>query len=135
MRASPNFDQSFGPIGRPASLSIIFGITKIDHSIFELTEPKEKVGGSGSYKPTHLQALSLTTAPWLCHRRVIRVLSPCMLSRNRFFSVAHRFGAKGRKCSNGRQTITVSRRLNKSIRIDKNLPGLFTRSCGPFQWG
>ena len=55
-----------------------------------------------------LQALSLTTAPWLCHRRVIRV-APDMLSRHTFSLSLTVLEPGTEICSNGRQTIAILR--------------------------
>ena len=57
---------------------------EISQRIFELCERKENVGKLGTYKLALLQALSLTTAQWLYHRRVIRVV-PDMLQLKIFF--------------------------------------------------
>ena len=77
-------------------------MTEIGQSVFELYERKENVGRwrsvcrLGKHTLALLWALSLTTAPWLRHQRVIRVTQANMLLPKHFFSVAHRFGAIGR---------------------------------------
>ena len=55
---------------------------------------QKSVCRSATYKLALLHALLLTTAPWQCHRRVIR-LAPEMLPAT-LFSVKYRFGAAGR---------------------------------------
>ena len=68
--------------------------------LVELCKRKENVGQlvsrPGTYELTLLQALSLTTAPWLCHWRVIRT-SPDVLSPKQYFSLANRFWNFGPK--------------------------------------
>ena len=91
----PFFVQSLN-LAHPKSFPVLFEWLKLVEAFSSYVSAKKmSVGRPGSYKFTLLQALSLTTAPWLCLRRVIRV-SRDMLSPKHFYSVAHHFGGWGR---------------------------------------
>ena len=85
------FFTNHGPSASQGLSSNSVQMTKIGQRVFELCEHKKVclwVSRSGAYTLTLLQALSLTTAPWLYHRKVIRVA--------RFFLCCNRSGARGR---------------------------------------
>ena len=75
----------------------------------------KKVGRSGTYTLALIEAFSLTTASWLCHRRVIRV-APDMLPQNTFSLSPTVLELGAEICSSGRQTITIRRRLCSFLR-------------------
>ena len=61
-----------------------------------LAQNNQRIGRSGTYKHARLQALSLTTASWLCHRMITRVTSDISKITIHFSSVAQRFRARDR---------------------------------------
>ena len=81
---------------RPSCISITFGSLKPIKPFSSYVGAKS-VGCSVTPKLALLQALSLTIAPWLCHRKVHRG-SGNMLPQNTCIQIqnAHRFGATNR---------------------------------------
>ena len=84
----PFFLQSLDRV-YPKSFPTAFEwITEIGQSVSSYVSANKKsvsgsVDHSGTYTLALLQAVSLTTAPWLCHRRVIRV-APDMSATTNF---------------------------------------------------
>ena len=70
-----------------------------------LSNVSAKKKSVGTYKLALLQALSLTTAPWLWHRRLTR-LAPDMLPRKLFSLSPTVLELWAELYSSGRQTIT-----------------------------